>query len=159
MEVLKFQTGIGSKKSLGLRKNYGSEEILGPSKFRVRKKVWKIVGLKKLGVHKNFRSEKKFWLRKKAFGYEKSLVWKNFWFAKFFESDKIAGPQILGPKNFGPNLLSNNILVHKNYDPKKLDSKSLVKIAPATAEILVIWTNVAGAYVAWTNIIMTIGIF
>ena len=66
----------------------------------------------------------------------------------------------------GPNkilclekVLSKNILVHKNYDSKKLGPKSLVKIGPVTAEILLIWTNVTRAYVARTNVTITVGIF
>ena len=41
--------------------------------------------------------------------------------------------------------------------PKKLGPKSLVKIGPvtATAEILLIWTNVTRAYVARTNVTIT----
>ena len=43
--------------------------------------------------------------------------------------------------------------------PKKLGPKCLVKIGPLTAEILLIWTNVARAYVACVNVTMTVGIF
>ena len=43
--------------------------------------------------------------------------------------------------------------------PKKLGPKSLVKIGPVTAEILLIWTNVAKTNVAWTNVTITVGIF
>ena len=35
--------------------------------------------------------------------------------------------------------------------------KSLVKIEPVTAEILLIWTNVARTNVAWTNVTGTVG--
>ena len=42
--------------------------------------------------------------------------------------------------------------------PKKLGPKSLVKIGPVTAEILLIWTNVTRAYVARTNVTITVGI-
>ena len=37
--------------------------------------------------------------------------------------------------------------------------KSLVKIGSVTAEIFLIWTNVARTNVAWTNVIVTVGIF
>ena len=40
----------------------------------------------------------------------------------------------------------------KIMNPKKLGPKSLVEIGPVTAEILLIWTNVTRAYVAWTNV-------
>ena len=43
--------------------------------------------------------------------------------------------------------------------PRKLGPKSVVKIGPVTAEILLICTNVARAYVAWTNVTMAVGIF
>ena len=43
--------------------------------------------------------------------------------------------------------------------PKKLGQKSFVKIGPVTAEILLIWTNVTKAYVAWTNVTIIVGIF
>ena len=36
---------------------------------------------------------------------------------------------------------------------------SLVKIRSGTAEIFLIWTNVARTNVAWTNVNMTVGIF
>ena len=74
--------------------------------------------------------------------------------------------EIFGLKTLGPNkllclekVLSKDILVHKNYDPKKLGQKCLVKIRPVTAEILLIWTNVTTAYVAWKNVTITVGIF
>ena len=47
----------------------------------------------------------------------------------------------------------------KNMTPKKLGPKSLVKIGPVTAEILLIWTYVTRAYVASTNVTITVGIF
>ena len=57
-------------------------------------------------------------------------------------------------------LESNKILVKKVKAPKKLGTKSVVKIGPVTAEILLIWTNVTRAYyVAWTSLTMTVGIF
>ena len=34
--------------------------------------------------------------------------------------------------------------------------ESLVKIGPVTAEILLIWTNVARTNVAWTNVTVTV---
>ena len=43
--------------------------------------------------------------------------------------------------------------------PKILGPTSLVKIGPVTAEILLIWTNVTRAYVAGTNVTITVGIF
>ena len=52
---------------------------------------------------------------------------------------------------------SKNILTHENDDPKKLGPKSFVKIRRVTAEILLIWTNVARVCVAWTNVTMTVG--
>ena len=43
--------------------------------------------------------------------------------------------------------------------PKKLGPKSLVKIGPVTAEILLKWTNVTRVYVPRTNVTMTVGVF
>ena len=56
---------------------------------------------------------------------------EKFWVRKILGSNKIAGPKIFGMKK-------KNILVQKNYDPKKLGQKGLVKIRPVTAEILMI---------------------
>ena len=50
-------------------------------------------------------------------------------------------------------------LSRKIKTPKKLGPKNLVKIGPETAEILLIWTNVTRAYIAWTNVTITVGIF
>ena len=55
-------------------------------------------------------------------------------------------------------VLSKKILVHKYHDLQKLGRKSLVKIGPVTDEILLIGTNVTRAYVAWTNVTITVGI-
>ena len=38
--------------------------------------------------------------------------------------------------------------------PKKLGPKNLVEIGSVLVEILLIWTNVARTYVAWTNVTM-----
>ena len=40
---------------------------------------------------------------------------------------------------------------------KKLGPKSLVKIRSVTAEILLMWLNVARNYVTWMNVTMTVG--
>ena len=42
--------------------------------------------------------------------------------------------------------------------PRKLGIKSLVKISSLTAETLLICANVARSYVAWTNVIVIVGI-
>ena len=63
---------------------------------------------------------------------------------------KILGLNKFGPKTFWPTKMMNL---------KKLGPKSLVKIGPATAEILLIWPNVTRAYVARTNVTITVGIF
>ena len=44
-------------------------------------------------------------------------------------------------------------------EAKKFGPKSLVKIKAERAEILLIQTNVARTYVAWTNVTMAVGIF
>ena len=60
-----------------------------------------------------------------------------------------------GSKEDGPKTFCST----KIMTPCKLGPKSLVKIGPVTAEILLIWTNFARVYVAWTNVIMTVDIF
>ena len=42
--------------------------------------------------------------------------------------------------------------------PKTLGPKSLQKILSVTAEIFLVWTNVARTNVAWTNVAWTNGI-
>ena len=108
--------------------------------------VWKSVGSTKIFGQKEFTPKKYYW--SKMLGPEKFWIEKIFWARKRF----------LGWK----------ILVHRNQSPKKLGPKSLVKIRPVTAKILLIWTNVARAYVsrtnvartyvAWTNVSKTVGI-
>ena len=43
--------------------------------------------------------------------------------------------------------------------PQKFSPKSLVKMGPVTAEIFLIWTNIARAYAARKNVTMTVGIY
>ena len=95
--------------------------------------------------------------RQKNFGLKKRLGLKNFGSEKVVGSRKFLG--LWSEKNGSLKVWSNNIFVHKNYDPQKLGTKSLVKIGPVTAEILLIWTNAARAHVAWTNVTITVGIF
>ena len=100
---------------------------------------------------------------------KKNVVLKK----KLFGSYEIPGPNILNPKkmlDLKNNLSPKEFLGLKKFGPrtfwstqimkpKILGPKCLVKIRPVTAEILPIWTNVARAYVAWTNATMTVGIF
>ena len=111
--------------------NIGSKEILTRTK---------LLGLKKLVKKIN-------------------LYLKNFELKHFLGSNKITGQKVVGPKK---HLFLKNFWVKKSFgskDPKKLDPKSSVKIGLVTPEILLIWTNVARTYVAWTNLTMTVGIF
>ena len=111
---------------------------LKPIKFL----VWKI-----LGQEKSFRLKENFEKKirgKINFGSGKFMGQKKNWSKKTIK--KILGPKkFLGLKKFW------SILVHKNYEPKKLGPKSLIKIGPVTS-------NVTRADVAWTNIPITIGI-
>ena len=59
----------------------------------------------------------------------------------------------MGQKKFGEKMCSTKIEA-----PRKLGPKILVKIVSVIAEILLIWTNVARKYAAWTNTTMTVGI-
>ena len=56
-------------------------------------------------------------------------------------------------------VLSKTFWSTKIMTPKKLGQKSFVKMGPVTAEILQIWTNTTKAYVVWTNVTITVGIF
>ena len=74
----------------------------------------------------------------------------------------------MGPKNFWVRKtfwLQTKLWIQKKFQktskkisPQKLSQKMFVKIGSVTAEILVIWTNVARTYVAWTNATMTTAI-
>ena len=109
--------------------------------------------------------EKEIWL-KKNLGFEKMLgpmiLWfqKNFGPCKFLVSDKDFRSKInLDPKKFDPNKFWST----KITAPKKLLPKSLVNIWPVTAEILLLWTDVAwtnvdGTNFAWTNVIAIVEI-
>ena len=54
---------------------------------------------------------------------------------------------MMAPKKFG----SNKMLVQKNSGPQNIGFKNLVKIVSVTAEIFLIWTNVARTNVVWTK--------
>ena len=53
---------------------------------------------------------------------------------EYFWSEQNSGLKKFGPRTFWPTKI------------EKLGPKSLVKIGPVTAEILLIWTNVTTAY-------------
>ena len=59
---------------------------------------------------------------------------------------KICIQKIFGPKNLGVIVQIN--VGPQQLKPKKHGSKKLVKIVSVTAEIMLIWTNVARTYVA-----------
>ena len=89
-----------------------------------------ILGALKCWAHNFFRVIKllvKIIWPPKNCGLKKSF-WseKDFWFKKFW-STEIKALKKLGPKSF-------------------------VKVGSVTAEILLIWTNVARTYVSWTNV-------
>ena len=50
---------------------------------------------------------------------------------------------------------SKKNLVPKRFRPPKIGYKSLVKIKSVTAEIFLIWTNVARTNIVWTNVTVT----
>ena len=98
----------------------------------------KILGPKKFEFHKNKISGLK------TLAIIKFWVWKKFSFQKNLALKKFC------PRTVWPT---------KIITPKKLGPKSLVKIGPVTVEILLIWTNVTRANVAWTYVSKAIGIF
>ena len=68
---------------------------------------------------------------------------KIFWIENICVSEKYFGSkQNLGLKKFGPKTFWST----KIMNPKKLGPNSLVQIRPVTVDILLIWTNVASAY-------------
>ena len=83
---------------------------------------------------------------------------KRFWFQKLWGPKRIlfrSGKKIWGLKNFKSKKYSRE----KSLGSKKLGvQKSLVKFGSITAEIFLIWTNIAITNVAWTNFTMTVGI-
>ena len=74
------------------------------------------------------------------------MVQKDF--GPKFGFEKFPGPKVFGPKYFG----TQKVCV------KQLGPKSLVKIGSVTAEIFLIWTNVARINVVWTDFSVTVGI-
>ena len=92
------------------------EKMLGPTKIL----VWKRILVLKMYFKKDFFKTNKI-AAKKIWALTKISVWKVIW----------------GPKNIGSKEVST---------PKKLGTKSLVKIRPETAEILLIWINVVRTY-------------
>ena len=53
-------------------------------------------------------------------------------------------------------LLKKNLVKKKLRTTKKLGTKSLVKIGAVIAELFLVWTKVAKANVAWTNVTVTV---
>ena len=113
---------------------------------------------------KKFYPKRKFKkiLVQKNFGFEKFVSLRQFWvqrkidFEIFFGSNKLwALIKFCVLKKFCPRTFWST----KIMTPKKLGPKSLVKIGPVTAEILLIWTNVTRAYVARKNVTITVDIF
>ena len=115
---------------------------MGPKKFCVNKNFWP----KNFWAQKEMSPQnllkKNFW-SKKIFGLKNFLVCKVVWVQQKLLVHKFLALNNFGSKKFGSkDVVSKNILVHKNYDPQKIG----FKIGPATAEIMMIWTNVARTY-------------
>ena len=84
----------------------------------------------------------------KKFEPEETLRQQNFESKEIFNPKKFGSRKfwvktIVGLQNFGSKEIKAC---------KKLGPKSLVKIGSVTAEIFLIWTNVARRNVAWTNV-------
>ena len=93
--------------------------------------------------------------------FEKILGPKKFEFKIFSGSNRFSGLKLwalikfwVWKKFFPRTFWSTKIMTQHKFGPK-----SFVKIGPVTAEILLIWTNLIRAYVAWTNVAITVGIF
>ena len=98
-----------------------------------------------------FKSEKNFWVRKGFGSIHNFLVEIILGPLEFLVQNFLALNKCLVQnriKKFGPKTFWST----KIMTPKKLGQKCLVKIRPITVEILMIWANVARAYVALTNV-------
>ena len=84
----------------------------------------------------------------------KRLLVKKFWLINCL-SKNFGVNKYFGPKRFGPKVFLTKMV----WSKKKFVPKSLVKIGSVTAEIFLIWTNVARTDVAWTNVTVTVGIY
>ena len=86
-----------------------------------------------------------------------SCYWPDFdqtFLSKFFGGSILLDKNILNQTSLDPNtFLDPKLFRPKKLRPTKIGYKSLVKIRSVTAEILLIWTNVA-----WVNVTMTVGI-
>ena len=140
VEVSKTQTNIGlemffgnygSGESFARKKVFGFAKNLGLKKFLVRN-IW---AKKNLGSRKNFRPEKfgsvnnvhkQFWVK------------TTFWVQNFF-----------GPKNFGHYINDGfeKCWSKKNEGLQKMWSKNFGQNWALTADLLLIWTKIAGTYV------------
>ena len=81
-----------------------------------------------------------------------SMIWKKIWVWNKFLVWKV-----LGSKKFGLKKLCLKTFWSQNtLTPKKVVTKSLVKIEAVTAETLLMWKNVARAYVALTNVTLRV---
>ena len=59
-------------------------------------------------------------------------------------------------KCWSNNFCSKQIWLKKIKGQQKLGTKSLVKIGSVIAELFLVWTKVAKANVAWTNVTVTV---
>ena len=102
---------------------------------------------------------KKFWSRNfvwsKIFEFPKYLSLKRF-------GPKKCGLQKLRPPKIGSKKLGQKVLGIKDSlvqkMPPKIGSKKFGQNGSVTADIFLIWTNVARTYVALTNVTITAGI-
>ena len=86
--------------------------------------------------------------------------------SKNFQSKQIFSSKMLCPKKFGSKrILNPKCFGSKKSRGKKYRSKMIrahkncfIKIKLVTAEIFMIWTNVARTNVTWTNVTVTVGI-
>ena len=95
---------------------------------------------------------------KKIVGLRQLWVRRKYEFEIFFGSNKISGLKTLGPDKCCvlKKFCQRTFWSTKIMTPKKFGPISLVKIGPVTYEILFIWTNVTMAYVARTNVTITV---
>ena len=78
---------------------------------------------------------------------------------KYLDHNKNVVQKLLVQTIFWPEeFCSNRKFVDKNQDPQNIASINLVKMGLMTVEILQMCTNVARIFVAWMNVITTVGL-
>ena len=130
---------------------------LGPKHFSQKYCVQKFFGTTNFVVQQIFCIKKVKNVRYKNFFSQRNIWVKRRLFFKINVGQQKLRPQKIWSNNFGQNWVSNS------WDYADMDKCwHLLKMVPGTylltAEIFLIWTNVARTNVALTNVTVTVGI-